>query len=152
MAPLIAMRGVNPSSDEAVANVTAGAQSGFHVAAIMRIHIHSVIGSFCLGGLNQFAHHLIGVGAAGVFGADGDLPPVQVRPSPTQPMSTEMASVTPCRHRSCAAMAHFFINGHMDVNPAFRGHAPCHAGTWPGPAKCPQTACLIEAQLMESAL
>ena len=33
MAPLIAMRGVNPSSDEAVANVTAGAQSGFHVAA-----------------------------------------------------------------------------------------------------------------------
>ena len=90
MAPLIAMRGVNPSSDEAVANVTAGAQSGFHVAAIMRIHIHSVIGSFCLGGLNQFAHHLIGVGAAGVLGADGDLP---LRAG--QPMSTEMASVTP---------------------------------------------------------
>ena len=67
------MGGVHTRADKAMAQVVAGAEGGLHVAAIMGIHVHSVIRAAALGRLDKPLHHRIAVGPAAVLGTDGYL-------------------------------------------------------------------------------
>ena len=95
MAALVAMAGVNAGSDETVTQVKAGAEGGLHIGAVAGIDVNCVICLHLFGSFNELADYLVGVGAAGVLGADADLPLGAAQTLTTQPMSTEIASVTP---------------------------------------------------------
>ena len=53
--------------------IVAGSERGFHIASVMRIDIHRIVCSACLGCFNEAFHNRIAVGTAAVLGADGNL-------------------------------------------------------------------------------
>ena len=73
MAALVAVAGVNAGADETVADVHTAAQGGFHIGAIEGVNVYCVVCAGLLGSVDQFTHYFVTVGAAGVFGADGNL-------------------------------------------------------------------------------
>ena len=73
VAALVAVGGVDAGADEAVADVVARSQGGFHVGAVVGIHIHGVVRAGSLGGGDEPGDHIVAVGAAGILGADADL-------------------------------------------------------------------------------
>ena len=121
MAALIAVAGVNACADETVADVHAAAQGGFHIRAVVGIHIHRIVSTGFLGGIDELTHHFIGVRAAGVLGANGDL------------LFGAVQSVTHTAHihgngfchpsgNGCrAAVTYFLVNGDVHIGLA-AGH------------------------------
>ena len=73
VAALVAVGGVDAGADEAVADVVARSQGGFHVGAVVGIHVHGVVRAGSLGGGDESGDHIVAVGAAGILGADADL-------------------------------------------------------------------------------
>ena len=53
--------------------IVAGSERGFHIASVMRIDIHRIVCSACLGCFNEAFHNRIAVGTAAVLGTDGNL-------------------------------------------------------------------------------
>ena len=74
MAALVAMAGVNTRADKAMADITARPECGLHIRAIEGIHVNRIVRLRFFRRLNELAHHLVAVGAAGILGADGAFP------------------------------------------------------------------------------
>ena len=86
VAALVAVAGVDAGADEAVADVIARAERRFHVGAVVRIDIDGIVRALALGRVDEPPESLAQMDTCRS---------VQARPSPTQPMSTLMDSVTP---------------------------------------------------------
>ena len=95
VAAFVTVAGVNAGADQTVTDVIAGAQGSFHVAAVVGIHVHCVVRAGFLGGGDQLANDIVAVRATESLAQMDTCFSVHCRPSPTQPISTEMASVTP---------------------------------------------------------
>ena len=119
MAAFVAVAGIDTGADEAVADVKACPQGGFHIAAVEGVHIHGVVGLCLLGCGDELTYHIVAVGAAGILGTDGNLLLGALQ------TVTHTAHVhgngfrNPLGQGSGAAVTHFFIDG--DVEPGFPG-------------------------------
>ena len=102
-----------------MADVKACPQGSFHVGAVAGIDIHRIVGAGLLCCIDELAHHLVAVGAAGILGADGNL------------LFGALKTISHAAHvhgdgfrhtggdGGGAAVAHLFIDRHMGVNLPF---------------------------------
>ena len=114
------MGGIDPRADEAVADVVACPEGGFYVGAVVGVHIHRVVRAGPSGGIDQLGDHLIAVRAAGILGADGDLPLGAVQPFAHAAHIHGNGLGDASGDAGAAAMAHFLIDRDVGVELPLR--------------------------------
>ena len=73
MGALIAVGGIYPGADQAVAGIRSGVQRGIRIGAIIRVYICGKVYFIVFCGLHQRLQHFIVIGSVAVFDADGHL-------------------------------------------------------------------------------
>ena len=93
-------------------------QGSLHIGAVVGVHVHRIVRPGAAGSIDELAHHLIAVRAAGVLGADGYLPLGALQPLAHAAHIHADGLRHPLRDIGSAAVAHLLVHRHMEVHMA----------------------------------
>ena len=123
MAALITMRSIYTGADQPMAQIKTGAQGSFHIRTIVRVNIQRIIDAALPGSVHQSSSERIVIRAAGIFGADGNLPfaALQAFAHTTHVYGNRFGDTG--GYRSGTAMPNLFKYSKMRINAAGRNAA-----------------------------